>query len=204
VKNISATNRRGFVFCGKHERLIELLPDQLTLKVQVAVISFCETGDDTAVRSGIAALPPSIANDSDVLAWQLLFALIDRNWAPVSAQLLSSLAVVDTLLGHGEEAISEARRAVEMCPISKEATVGPGLVINLAVVYAWTNELDLAFETLGPLTKTPWGIYYGDLKRDPYWEPLRKDARYEKMLAELAPREQQAPRDRFVAGAVVA
>jgi hypothetical protein len=184
--------------------LIELLPDQPTLKVQVAVISFCETGDDTAVRSAIAALPPSIANDSDVLAWQLLFALIDRNWAPVSAQLLSSLAVVDALLGHGEEAISEARRAVEMCPISKEATVGPGLVINLAVVYAWTNELDLAFETLGPLTKTPWGIYYGDLKRDPYWEPLRKDARYEKMLAELAPREQQAPRDRFVAGAVVA
>jgi hypothetical protein len=66
---------------------------------------------------------------------------------------------------------------------------GPGLVINLAVVYAWTNELDLAFETLGPLTKTPWGIYYGDLKHEPYWEPLRKDARYEKLLAELATRD---------------
>jgi len=236
-----------------YARLIELLPDQPTLKVEVAAISFSETGDDTAVWSAIAALPPSIANDSDVLAWRLCYALIDRNWAqakelienmkgsvyyefayawgpvpigcfsillarvqgerpgedpgfaqtqtelkqniqkpqplPVSAQLLSSLAVVDALLGHREEAISEARRAVEMCPISKDAMAGPGLLINLAVVYAWTNELDLAFETLGPLTKTPWGIYYGDLKRDPYWEPLRKDARYEKLLAELAPRD---------------
>ena len=56
-------------------------------------------------------------------------------------------------------------------------------------MYAWTNELDLAFTTLGLLTKTPNGIYYGELKRDPYWEPLRKDARYEKLLAELAPQD---------------
>jgi hypothetical protein len=32
----------------------------------------------------------------------------------------------------------------------------------------------------------PLGIYYGQLKRDPYWEPLRKDPRYEKLLAQLA------------------
>jgi hypothetical protein len=51
------------------------------------------------------------------------------------------------------------------------------------------SELDLAFDTLGPLTKMPFGIYYGELMRDPYWEPLRKDSRYEKLLAELAPRD---------------
>jgi hypothetical protein len=32
----------------------------------------------------------------------------------------------------------------------------------------------------------PFGIYYASLKREPYWEPLRKDPRYEKLLAELA------------------
>ena len=68
---------------------------------------------------------------------------------PIAPQLLSNLAVVDALLGHKEEAISEAKRAVEMWPISKDAMVGPSLVINLAVVYAWSNELDLAFETSG-------------------------------------------------------
>jgi hypothetical protein len=76
-----------------------------------------------------------------------------------------------------------------MLPISKDAVDGPEIVMNLAVVYAWSNEADLAFEKLGPLTKTPFGIFYGQLKRDPYWEPLRKDPRYEKLLAELAPRD---------------
>jgi predicted ATPase len=47
--------------------------------------------------------------------------------------------------------------------------------------------VDLAFEELGPLTKMPFGIFYGQLKREPYWEPLRKDSRFEKLLAQLAP-----------------
>jgi hypothetical protein len=59
----------------------------------------------------------------------------------------------------------------------------PAMEMNLAVVYAWTNDLDLAFEKLSSLTKVPGGIFYGQLKRDPYWEPLRKDPRYEKLLA---------------------
>jgi len=76
-----------------------------------------------------------------------------------------------------------------MLPISKDAVDGPLIAINLAVVYAWTDELDLAFETLGHLTKTPSGIYYGNLKLEPYWEPLRKDPRFDKLLAELAPKD---------------
>jgi hypothetical protein len=84
---------------------------------------------------------------------------------------------------------AEANHAVEMLPISKDAVDGPGMVVQLAAVYAWTNELDLAFEALGPLTKTPNGIYYGDLKLVSWWEPLRKDPRFNKLLAELAPRD---------------
>ena len=61
--------------------------------------------------------------------------------------------------------------------------------MNLAVVYAWANELGLAFEELTSLTKVPNGIFYGQLKREPYWEPLRQDPRYEKLLTELAPRD---------------
>jgi hypothetical protein len=76
-----------------------------------------------------------------------------------------------------------------MLPTSKDAVEGPRIAMNLAVVYAWSNEPDLAFETMGSLTKTPNGIYYGELKRDPYWDPLRKDPRFEKLLAELAPKD---------------
>jgi len=109
--------------------------------------------------------------------------------APQDTGLLSSLAVLDGLLNRKEAAISEAKRAANLLPISKDAVEGPGILKNLAVVYAWTGDLDLAFETLGSLTKIPFGIFYGELKRDPQWEPLRQDPRYEKLLAELAPRD---------------
>jgi hypothetical protein len=97
--------------------------------------------------------------------------------------------VVDALLGKKELAIAEAKRAVELLPISKDPVDGPYPELNLAAVYALTNELDLAFEMLSSLTKVPNGLYYGPLKREPYWDSLRKDPRFDKLLAELAPRE---------------
>jgi TolB-like protein/Tfp pilus assembly protein PilF len=109
--------------------------------------------------------------------------------APENAILLSELAVTDALLSHKETAIEEAKHAVELLPISKDALDGPVMQLNLAVVYAWTDESDLAFQQLNSLVKVPSGIFYGQLKRDPYWEPLRQDPRYEKLLAELAPRD---------------
>jgi TolB-like protein len=107
--------------------------------------------------------------------------------APESAPFLSKLAALDALLNYKEMAIAEAKRAVELMPISKDAVLGPGVQLNLAVVYAWTDKLDLAFETLSRLTKIPKGLFYGELKRDPCWDPLRKDPRFNKLLAELAP-----------------
>jgi hypothetical protein len=97
--------------------------------------------------------------------------------------------VVDALLNNKEIAVSEAKRAVELLPISKDALEGPLIELNLAVVYAWTNQPGLAFKKLSSLTKVPNGIYYGQLKRDPQWEPLRQDLRYQELLAELAPRD---------------
>jgi hypothetical protein len=76
--------------------------------------------------------------------------------------------VVDALLGKKQDAIFEAKRAVEIRPVSKDTVEGPGIAINLAVVYTWTDEVALAFEAMGSLTKTANGIYYGDLKLDPY------------------------------------
>ena len=109
--------------------------------------------------------------------------------APEDASLISQLAVVDALLNNKEKAIAEAKHAAELLPISKDAMEGAFITANLAVVYSWTNELGLAFETLSSLANGPGGIFYGTLKRDPYWEPLRQDPRYEKLLAELAPKE---------------
>jgi serine/threonine protein kinase/tetratricopeptide (TPR) repeat protein len=109
--------------------------------------------------------------------------------SPESANFLSQLAVVDALLGN-KAAVSEARRAVEMLPISKDAVEGPFIAMNLAVVYTWTDEFDLAFETLVPLARmrgTPVGYFV--LKQDQFWNPLRKDPRFDKLLAELEPKD---------------
>ncbi|HTD15198.1 MAG TPA: hypothetical protein VK673_08455 [Chthoniobacterales bacterium] len=45
------------------------------------------------------------------------------------------------------------------------------------------------FQQLNSLTNLPADIFYGQLKRDPYWEPLRQDPRYDKLFADLGPRD---------------
>jgi predicted Zn-dependent protease len=105
---------------------------------------------------------------------------------PEDPYLLIYLGQIDAYLGRKQEAIEEARRAVEMSPDGIE---GPVLNCLLAVVYALTNEPDIAFQVLDVSIKTPRGITYGDLKLDPDFDPLRADPRFEKLLAELAPKD---------------
>jgi serine/threonine protein kinase/Flp pilus assembly protein TadD len=108
---------------------------------------------------------------------------------PKDSALLSVLGLIDAALGRAEEAIKEAKYAVEMLPICKDAWEGPCLVYNLAVVYALTNEPSLAFEQLAILFETPGGIAYGELRLDPAWDPLRVDPRFEQLMAQLTPRD---------------
>ena len=107
--------------------------------------------------------------------------------APSHPLLLSNLAVVDALLERKADALSEGKRGVDLVPISKDAIQGARVAMNLAVVYAWTGETDLAFQLLDRLAKTPYGLFLSDLKLSHYFDPLRKEPRYEKLLAELAP-----------------
>ncbi len=109
---------------------------------------------------------------------------------PGDATLLSALGLIDAYLGRKQDALQETKRAVEMLPVSKDAFHGPPLVVNLEIAYALTNEPELAFQALDVSIKTPAsGITYGQLKLDPRWDPLRTDPRFEKLLAQLAPKE---------------
>jgi hypothetical protein len=106
--------------------------------------------------------------------------------SPGNPSLLSTVAIVDALLGKKQDAIAEAERASSMVSISRVGWSGIPIAKNVAVVYAWTGELDHSFEIL---KKLPFGIHYGELKLSPFWDPLRKDPRFDKLLAELAPRD---------------
>lgn len=108
---------------------------------------------------------------------------------PANAELLSTLAVIDALLGDRDKALEEAQRATEMKPVAKDAMAGPAILQNVAVVHAWTGELERAFVELNSAAKMPKGISCGGLKLEQFWVPLRNDPRYEKLLAQLAPKD---------------
>jgi len=105
---------------------------------------------------------------------------------PDEAELLSELGVVDAYLDRKEEAIQEATRALEIRPVSEDTAEGTWILQNLAEVYAWTNEPDLAFRELAILVGIPDGLDNREIfKADPTWDPLRKDPRFEKLAAQL-------------------
>jgi TolB-like protein/Flp pilus assembly protein TadD len=109
---------------------------------------------------------------------------------PSNPFLVTALAYADLALGRTEESIQEGRRAMELRPISEDAFEGPLIATDVAEIYALTNQRDLALDQLKLLIKIPcWLLSYGNLKTNPGWDPLRKDLRFEKLLAELAPRD---------------
>jgi TolB-like protein/class 3 adenylate cyclase/Flp pilus assembly protein TadD len=102
---------------------------------------------------------------------------------------LSFLGIIDAGLGRKEEAIREGRRGCELLPISKDAIDGAVLAVNLAQIYVWTGEKDLAIAQIEAAERVPNQLSYGLLKLHPTWDPLRGDPRFEKIVASLAPKE---------------
>jgi TolB-like protein/Tfp pilus assembly protein PilF len=107
---------------------------------------------------------------------------------PDYAQALCALGVTDAALGNKEDAIRQGRRAVELIPVSKSAIEGPLMMQYLAVIYAWTGEKDLALEQLANAARIPGYLSYGQLRLHPYWDSLRGDPRFDKIVASLAPK----------------
>src|SRR4029077_16941313 len=98
------------------------------------------------------------------------------------------LGLIDAGLGRKDDAIREGRRAVELLPVSKDVMHGTDLILNLAVIYAWTGEKDLALKQLAEPAQVPSSLNYGWLRLHPSWDPLRGDPRFEKIVASLAPK----------------
>jgi hypothetical protein len=104
---------------------------------------------------------------------------------------LTLLGLTDAALGRKEEALREGRRAVELLPVTKDSIDGAELVKYLAVIYAWCDEKDLAIKQIAATLKIPSTLSYGNLKLHPCWDPLRGEPRFEKVVADLAPKEPQ-------------
>jgi TolB-like protein len=112
---------------------------------------------------------------------------------PSDGRALSLLAMIDAGLGRQEQAVQEAERACDLETFESSAMNAPIVRCNLAVVYAWTGQLDLAISALDQLTNRPAGSNlpaqptYGDFRRNPLWDPLRNDPRFTAIMKRLAP-----------------
>jgi serine/threonine-protein kinase len=106
------------------------------------------------------------------------------NYAPA----VCVLGVIDAGLGRKEDALREGRRAVELMPVEKESFKGAHMIEYFAIIAAWVGEKNLACEQLAIVTRLPDPVSYGQLKLLPFWDPLRGDPRFEKIVASLAPR----------------
>jgi Predicted integral membrane protein len=105
---------------------------------------------------------------------------------------LCVLGLIDAALGNKEAALQEGRRAMELLPVEKDSVDGQALLAYFAVIAAWAGEKDLALQqlaTAAPTYGAAIATSYGMLKLFPFWDPLRGDPRFEKIVASFAPKE---------------
>jgi serine/threonine protein kinase/Flp pilus assembly protein TadD len=109
------------------------------------------------------------------------------NAQPDYAPAWCVLGVIDAALGRKEEALRESRRAVELLPAEKDSIDGLVMIKYLAMSAAWVGDKDLACEQLATAVRYPTSgldLSYGELKLMPWWDRLRGDPRFERILEE--------------------
>jgi TolB-like protein/class 3 adenylate cyclase/Tfp pilus assembly protein PilF len=105
---------------------------------------------------------------------------------------LCVLAIIDAALGHKELAVEEGRRAIALTPMEKDVSNGSRVLQYFAITAAWTGDKELALQQLETGLRAPvasQALSFGALKLLPFWDPLRGDLRFEKIVASLAPKE---------------
>jgi tetratricopeptide (TPR) repeat protein len=103
---------------------------------------------------------------------------------------LCVLAMIDAGLGRKQQALEEGRRAIALAPLEKDVNTGSLVLQYFAITAAWAGEKELALQQLETGLRAPvasQALSYGALKLLPFWDPLRGDPRFEKIVASLAP-----------------
>ncbi|PYK15691.1 MAG: hypothetical protein DME55_13380, partial [Verrucomicrobia bacterium] len=104
---------------------------------------------------------------------------------PDDAGALCVLGLIDAALGRKEDALREGRRAVELLSVEKDAVGGNRIIARLAMIAASIGDKDLACQQLAIAIHPPSDLSYGELKLMPWWDPLRGDPCFEKIVASL-------------------
>ena len=102
---------------------------------------------------------------------------------PNDAQLHVHRGLALAYLGRKAEAIQEGRRAVQLLPVSRDASIGAYILHQLARIYTLLGEREKALGLLEQLLGMPYRLSPGWLRIDPNFAPLRGDPRFERLTA---------------------
>jgi serine/threonine protein kinase/Tfp pilus assembly protein PilF len=132
---------------------------------------------------------PAAAHDSWTRARSELEPFLKEQ--PENVVLLGDLALTNVALGDKTSALTLVERAIGMMPIEKDVLLGPRPLDILARVAARTGDTDRAISTLEKLLSIPYEAPLAAnppltpalLRLDPMFESLRKDLRFQKLIA---------------------
>ena len=102
--------------------------------------------------------------------------------SPDAADAHIQLAKVLAFLGEKDAALSEAQRATELRPESKDAFNGPDITEGVAQVHVILGDNGRAIEILDELLSRPSAVTVQGLKTNPIWDPLRNDPQFKALL----------------------
>jgi serine/threonine protein kinase/Tfp pilus assembly protein PilF len=115
-------------------------------------------------------------------AKQLLNDQIKYN--PDEPNLHGSLAMALALSGEKEDALAEINRAAALAPPSQDAIESANWLNALAAVHMISGDADAALEELTKAVDLPAGPSYGELRLNPAWDMVRKQPRFQTILAQ--------------------
>jgi serine/threonine-protein kinase len=143
--------------------------EQLTQRVARVAIRII-ANDHQPLQAECSALAPLLAEQA--------------RKEPDSLSVLQQTSWIELCLGHNAAAIAAARRATEVLPLRADAYFGVYQAEGLAEISARAGAPDEAIKLLDQLLSMPAGesVTLERLRRDPLWDPLRNDPRFQKLV----------------------
>ncbi len=115
--------------------------------------------------------------------------------SPQDGTRRAQLGLLYAFLGRKEDALREGQRAMELKPVTRDVIEGAVVEDFYTLTCARLGEADKAISRIERLLTTPFAVDYADesvtlsdLRQRWEWDPLRKDPRFQKILAGPEPK----------------